>query len=226
MYRNELKYILDMQTAHVINGRLQKICRFDENTDPQGFYRVTSLYFDDYANSALNDNLIGQMMRKKYRIRIYNGKEDFIRLERKTKHNQVGMKESVVITREQCDLILKRDYESLMSSTSPLLRAFCMEGMGRRLVPKVIVDYDRKTFVYDPGFVRITMDYNVKYAIGSPDLFAENPIFVPTTNHNQVILEVKYTGFLPGHIKDMVQQSASTRQSVSKYTLCRASALI
>lgn len=225
MYRNELKYIINSGTAHIISKRMEQICSYDKNADHRGFYRVSSLYFDDFSNSALNDNVIGQIARKKYRIRIYDGRDDFIRLEKKTKHNKVGVKEAVVITRKQYDNIIKGEYESFKEADSTLLRGFYMEAMSRRLRPKVIVDYNRQVFAYDYGTVRITLDYSVKYAVNSIDLFKKDQIYAPAIRKDQIIMEVKYTGFLPGHIRDMIQQSFSNQQSVSKYTLCRASGI-
>ena len=37
-----------------------------------GGYLIRSLYFDDYWNSAYEEKESGVLMRKKYRIRIYN----------------------------------------------------------------------------------------------------------------------------------------------------------
>lgn len=225
MYRHEMKYVLDPRTAHVISQKLKQLCVYDANADEKGFYRVTSLYFDDFTNSALNDNIIGQMMRKKYRIRIYDGNDALIRLEKKIKHNQVGMKESVALTRNQYEMILEGNYQDLMKEASPLLKAFCIESISRLLRPRVIVEYDRQTFVYDHGSVRITFDHRIRHPLNGLDLFDQEKIMVPVTEGGQVIMEVKYTGFLPAHIRDMVQQSVSTRQSVSKYTLCRTSGI-
>lgn len=223
MYRNELKYIVDPNTAKIISSRMQKLCRYDANADEKGFYRVTSLYFDDYNNSALNDNIIGQITRKKYRIRIYDGKDDFIRLEKKVKNNRGGLKESCKLSKDQYNMILRNDYEALKeTSDNAIFQGFCLEGIARRLKPRVIVDYDRQTFVYDHGLVRVTLDHGVKHGVGNVDLFKKHQIYAPAVDPNQIILEVKFTGFLPALIKDMVQQSVSTRQSVSKYNICRS----
>lgn len=222
MYRHELKYVIDPFTALIIGKRMQLICKYDEHADKNGFYRVTSLYFDDYNNTALNDNLIGKKDRQKFRIRIYDNKDDFIRLEKKVKNNQVGFKKSEQLTRLQYENILSGNYDALIAGAQPLLKTFCTMARTKKLKPKVIVDYYRQSFVYDFGTVRITMDHQVKFALGKIDLFADNPIFAPVTSERDVILEVKYTGYLPSVIRDVVQQSISSRQSISKYTLCRS----
>jgi hypothetical protein len=218
----EMKYKIDPQTARVMSRRLGMCCTYDRNADEEGYYKVTSLYFDDFNNSYLTDNMIGQMNRKKYRIRIYNGLDSFIRLEKKIKHNQGGRKEFAVISRQDYQMIFRGDYEQLQIQTDDaLVKSFCMEAIRRRLRPKVIVEYDRQTFVYNYGTVRVTLDHKVRYSATGVDLFNEHQIFAPAIGENEVVLEVKYTGYLPGHIRSLVQQSVSTRQSVSKYSLCR-----
>jgi hypothetical protein len=163
------------------------------------------------------------MKRKKYRIRIYNGGQKNIGLEKKVKHNQVGFKASTKLTMEQYQLIIGGNYEALKaSSEEELIREFCLDGIQRKLKPKVIVDYDRQTFVYHYGDVRVTFDHDVRHSTNGRDLFADNTLYVPALGPNQVVLEVKYTGFLPEHVKKLVQQNVAKRQSVSKYTLCRS----
>ena len=51
-----------------------------------GGYTIRSLYFDDYCNSAYEEKDAGILMRKKYRVRIYNGSDKVIKLERKKKY--------------------------------------------------------------------------------------------------------------------------------------------
>ncbi|MBN2794093.1 MAG: polyphosphate polymerase domain-containing protein [Clostridia bacterium] len=222
MYRSELKYVIDYNTALIIKNRINKFLEYDKNSDENGFYNVRSLYFDDYKNTALNDNLSSQKIRKKYRIRIYNQQGDLIRLEKKIKHDQVGYKKSCLITREQYDSILKNDYMSIMSEANDeLLEEFLHYATMVHLKPKVIVVYDRQSFIYPYGTVRITFDHQVKHVMNTVDLFSDHQIGCPTVEEDQIVLEVKYSGYLPIHIKQMIQQSVTPRQSVSKYALSR-----
>lgn len=222
MYRNELKYVIDYGTAEIISSRLKQFCDYDSNCNEEGFYQVSSLYFDDYCNSSLNDNIVGRSDRKKYRIRIYNGSDEYIRLEKKIKHNKGGIKESCAITTEQYQLILDGDYKNLrLTSKDKLLSGFCLEYAMRGLSPKVIVDYKRKSFTYQFGDVRVTMDYNIKHSSVSHDLFSSNVVYIPATEENQIVLEVKFTGFLPKVIKNLVQQSKVPQTGFSKYSTSR-----
>ncbi|BES66520.1 polyphosphate polymerase domain-containing protein [Gottschalkiaceae bacterium SANA] len=226
MYRNELKYMINRQTAHIMGRKIEKLCKLDSHSNADGFYQVSSLYFDDFADSALNDNLIGQIARKKYRIRVYNRSDSYIRLEKKSKVNKGGKKDSLALTRDQYQQILEGDYKMLWDSQSSLLREFCIDMASRKLRPKVIVDYERKSFVYPYGTVRITFDHRIRYERNQLDLFEEEAMYIPAGDADQVILEVKFTGFLPGPIKMMIQQANLKQQSISKYTICRTGEVI
>lgn len=222
MYRNELKYLIDPLTAISLHKKIEVLLQHDKHADAKGYYKVTSLYFDDYANTALNDNLAGTIKRKKYRIRVYNKSKDYIRLEKKVKHHKGGFKASVLINAEQYLMILNDDYIALKASSDHILiQEFCLDAITRQLKPKIVVEYDRKSFIYDFGTVRITFDYNIKHSLGEPDLLDEHILYAPAMDDNTIVMEVKFTGALPEVIKKLIQQSVSTRQSISKYSLSR-----
>ena len=110
-------------------------------------------------------------MRKKYRIRIYNNNDKFIKLERKKKFGSYIYKESAPLTREEVEKILKGDYEFLLHSPHSLCREFYIECTCNMMRPRTIVDYERIPWILDAGTVRITFDSDVRAAIGSYDIF-------------------------------------------------------
>ncbi|HPF16825.1 MAG TPA: hypothetical protein P5107_08405 [Thermotogota bacterium] len=65
VYRHEKKYMINPQQQKVIRSRLEKLCQKDPNTDENNAYRVSSLYFDDYGNSGVEDKLLGSLRRQK-----------------------------------------------------------------------------------------------------------------------------------------------------------------
>jgi hypothetical protein len=50
-----------------------------------GFYKIRSVYFDDYWNTAYLDKIRGVQNRRKYRIRFYNDDDSRINLNAKLK---------------------------------------------------------------------------------------------------------------------------------------------
>ena len=64
--------------------RMKHLLKKDPNAKGNG-YMIRSLYFEDYFNSAYAEKESGVLMRKKYRIRIYDCSDRSIKLERKKK---------------------------------------------------------------------------------------------------------------------------------------------
>ena len=90
-------------------------------------YMIRSLYFEDYFNSAYAEKESGVLMRKKYRIRIYDCSDRSIKLERKKKFGSYIYKESAPLTKEEFYRILDGDYQFLLKSPYPLCREFYVE---------------------------------------------------------------------------------------------------
>ena len=80
-FRNEWKYLISTSEKEVLNLRMKPLMKLDPHAE-NGGYLIRSLYFDDYWNSAYEEKESGVLMRKKYRIRIYNYSAESIKLER------------------------------------------------------------------------------------------------------------------------------------------------
>lgn len=220
--RHELKYYIDEGEYLTLRERLMYCCALDANASPDTRqYHIRSLYFDDIDNSALWEKQFGVRDRHKYRIRIYNLSDGVINLERKTKVGQYIAKESVKLTRGQCDALLAGDFSFLIPSRYPLLEEMYAQMRTRLLRPVVIVDYFRETYVYPAGNVRITFDRELHSGNFSRDLFTPHPASTPILPPGQLILEIKYNAVLPPHVRAMLQLDRSLRSAISKYTLCR-----
>ena len=169
-FRNEWKYLISTNEKEMLTLRLKPFLRPDSHAGEQGYF-IRSLYFDDYWNSAYEEKEAGVLMRKKYRIRIYNNNDKFIKLERKKKFGSYIYKESAPLTREEVEKILNGEYEFLLRSQYPLCQEFYVECTCNMMRPKTIVDYDRVPWIMDEGTVRITFDMDVRAAVGSYDIF-------------------------------------------------------
>ncbi|MEG2702421.1 MAG: polyphosphate polymerase domain-containing protein [Clostridia bacterium] len=220
VYRHELKYLISMQEWALLRQRLMPLAERDRNAGPSGEYWIRSLYFDDYFHTAYNEKELGVLTRYKYRIRVYNCSDAIIRLERKSKFGQYIHKESAPLTREQVEAILDGDYDFLIHSEHNLLREFYFECTSRLMRPRVIVDYDREPFIFSAGDVRITFDKHVRAGFGRFLLFDAELPTVDVVSGNRMILEVKFTQFLPTQIRRLLALRASQLTSASKYVLC------
>ena len=99
-YRHELKYRISYGEKAALELRLAPLLQRDAHAGPGG-YLIRSLYFDDCWNSAYTEKDAGILARKKYRIRIYNGSDAVIRLERKKKVGSWICKEEAALTRAE-----------------------------------------------------------------------------------------------------------------------------
>ena len=218
-FRHELKYFITPGDAVILKQRLRTLLHQDKNVDDKGVYKIRSLYFDDYRNSAYEEKMMGIASRKKYRIRVYNDNDKVIRLERKLKQGNVIAKQSALLTREEVEMIIHGQYQSLLKNPQQLCREFYYECTSNLMRPKVIVDYEREPYVYAPGDVRITFDRDVRAALLRHDIFdAHLPAF-NVLDPGRVILEVKYTELLPSLIKEMLPQRTSQMLAISKYVM-------
>ena len=193
----------------------------DKNVGENGRYIIRSVYFDNIYDKALREKVDGVQKREKFRIRYYNDDFSFIRLEKKIKHNNLCMKCSAPITLEQCRDILTGNAESLKNDPSELVRELYCKMEGLLLRPRVLVSYIREPFVYKPGNVRVTLDYNVRTSMYDNKLFECGVHDISAMDTSvEYILEVKYDAFLPEVISHIVQ--TDVRQTAfSKYGACR-----
>ena len=148
--RHELKYYLNKADYLIIKNRLSTIAGPDEHTDFNGSYRIRSLYFETPDDKALLEKLYGVNEREKFRIRYYNNDTSFIRLEKKTKINNLTNKISAPITKDECEKLIAGDTEWMRESKNALILEQYAKMKYELLRPKTLVDYMREPFVYPP----------------------------------------------------------------------------
>jgi hypothetical protein len=83
-----------------------------------------------------------------------------------------------------------------------------------------VVDYEREPYVQDAGQLRITFDKNVRAGELGFDIFDPEMPMVEALDPGIVIMEVKYSEFLPKMIRRILPIKASEYRANSKYILC------
>ena len=222
-YRYELKYIITPTMAYILKKRLLNIMEIDSlaNGGTNG-YTISSLYFDDVDSTAYFEKLDGVLYRTKYRIRVYDYDDSFIRLERKLKHENMTSKDQTRITKEQFYDIINGNINEIAFSKDKLYNEFIKDIKLKSLRPSVIVEYQRLALTYPVSDVRVTFDSEVRSGLYNYDLFSKDLNPYSVLNPNEVILEVKFNDYLPEHISLILATIPSFRQAVSKFALCRA----
>ena len=218
-FRHELKQEITYADMLVLRQRLKTVMQKDSHAT-DGRYEIRSLYFDTVNDKALREKIDGVNVREKFRIRYYNGDTSLINLEKKSKINGLCLKESVRLTIEQTEAILNGDYIWMEESKESLIRELYIKMKHEGLRPKTIVDYTREAFVFRPGNVRITLDYNIRTGLYAVDFLNNSCVTVPIAN-NPIILEIKWDEYLPDIIKDIIQLNRGRIGAFSKYAACR-----
>ena len=222
-YRHELKYIISEGEHKLLATRIKACLKQDYYASLSGGeYLIRSLYFDDPFDSALWEKASGVGSRDKFRIRIYNYSDSAIKLERKHKEGQYIKKDSVSLSREDCEEILRGKFECLKHNPDPFAMQFYGIFVSNHLRPKVLVDYTREPYVFPAEDVRITFDKNVRTALRCTDLFNPNVVTYPVWDlNNCMILEVKFNESLPLYVQELLTLGSSQRTAASKYVFCR-----
>lgn len=219
-YRHEWKIELSQQDLIVLRQRLRCILKPDAHA-VDGKYLIRSLYFDTPEDKALREKIDGVSRREKFRIRYYNADLSCIHLEKKSKIAGLGRKDMADLTAWQAQAITEGNLSWMMENGNPLVAELYGKMRAQRLRPRTIVTYTREPFVYGPGNVRVTLDYDIRTGLSCTDFLNTACPTVPVPE-NPAILEVKWDAFLPDVVRGAVQLPGRHVGAFSKYAACRS----
>ncbi|MBQ9210551.1 MAG: polyphosphate polymerase domain-containing protein [Clostridia bacterium] len=218
-YRHEWKHEISYSDLLAIRQRLRAVAQADPHAI-DGKYLIRSLYFDNLNDKALREKIDGVNLREKFRIRYYNGDLSLIHLEKKSKVSGLGTKFSAPLTAEEAQSIVDGHLAWMLDSGRPLVQELYCKMQFQGMRPKTIVDYTREPFIYGPGNVRVTFDYNIRTGLSCTNFLNWDCPTVPAPDSG-IILEVKWDAFLPAIIRDAVQMPGRRVTAFSKYAQCR-----
>lgn len=219
-YRNEQKHLISAGDRAAICAAMKAIANLDLHAEPKGYYTIRSLYFDNIADKALREKIDGVNEREKFRIRYYDGDTSLIHLEKKVKRDNVGFKVSCNLTADEAQSIVDGHILWMATDKRALVVELYAKMKAQGLRPKTIVDYERIPFVYGPGNVRVTVDYNIRTGLRCTDFLNPQCVTIPASG-NDIILEVKWDDYLPDVIRHAVQLKGRRQQAFSKYAQAR-----
>lgn len=218
-FRHEWKHEICYADLPALRARLGAVLERDPHA-VNGSYEIRSLYFDNLRDKALREKLDGVNGREKFRVRYYNGDLSHVFLEKKSKYNGLCCKEQALLSREEMQAIAREDRLALERSGTLLVRELAYKMTTQGLRPRTIVDYTREPFVYAPGNVRVTLDYNIRTGLNGTDFLDPDCVTIPAGDA-PAILEVKWDRFLPSLVRDLVQVPRTHTSAFSKYAACR-----
>ena len=215
VFRKELKYLISDNDFYVINHNLKDLIEKDKHCENE-YYTISSIYFDTYNKTSYRQVKDGISDRWKYRIRYYDYKDTYIKLEKKHKINNFTTKTSIRISKKELRDILNRKIK-IKPNNPPLLNEFIYKMNTEFLRPVICIEYDRIPYIYKLGNVRITLDYNIRYTERFNNLFSKNK---KVHYLEDKILEVKYNELIPDFIRFRLELNHLEQTSYSKFNNC------
>lgn len=215
--RHEEKYIISYRQYLQLLQRARHLLTADEHGDG-GTYTITSIYYDDPADTGLSEKLDGLKLHSKFRVRTYDYNTAFVRLERKDKLGILTNKRSARIRWEQlAQLTQPHFWERLDGEARDLLQQ--MQSSQQR--PVVAVRYVRDAFCHAGSDFRLTFDRELEALPPDADALCD-PDFrgIPVLGAGDVVMEVKYGSCQPAFMRRLTAVQAQ-QLSLSKYALCR-----
>ena len=221
--REEKKFLISIEEFVKKSHILQQFMLQDEHNGTHG-YLIRSLYFDTPFDDDYFEKTAGIECRRKIRLRIYDTDNNFAMLEMKQKQGACQRKRSLKISRDEAERMIRGDYSILLSYEEPFAAEIYGLMQKKCYRPKTIVEYHRKAFIAKENKIRITFDNQIVSTESHFDLFSKKLNMNPVLDPYDVILEVKYNGFLLSYIKEMINSIDKSELSVSKYCLARQNA--
>ena len=222
--RKEKKYVLSNVVATNLSNFCGKILRADSNNKSDG-YKVRSLYFDTYDDDDYKQKLAGDELRKKIRLRIYNFKDEYAKLEMKQKQGDNQRKRSLRVTRNDAMQLMKGEYSCLLKYGSPFALELYNVMTMEMYRPKCVIEYNRIAFMTDENNTRLTFDSDIRATETNFNIFDDSLCLYPVYGMEKVVLEVKYNNFLLSYVKDIITPADKLETSVSKYCIARSTTL-
>ena len=221
--REEKKFLINIADFRHTSARLDKVMAQDPHNGVNG-YTIRSLYFDTPYDTDFFEKQAGVELRRKIRLRCYDPKQDFAMLEMKQKQGARQLKRSLRVSREDAVTLAGGDYSPLLKYAEPFAAEIYGMMQSRGYIPRTIVEYNRKAFIAKENRIRVTFDNHIVATESCFDLFSERLNMNPVLDPYNVVLEVKFNGFLLNYIQSMINCIDKSELSVSKYVLARHNA--
>ncbi len=217
--RHEEKFICSERQMLMLDFRLRSILQHDHHQTGND-YQIRSLYLDTFDDRLYRESLAGVKRRHKYRIRFYDMKDEFFRLERKDTVDRLKQKFSTPFSKEEVEQLLAGGFVNPADDKMLKREVYALQ-QTEGLHPVAIVEYRRSAFVYPIGNVRITLDKDIGCTYRVNDFLDPHALLIPVMPYGRHVLEVKYDGILPGFISEILNVESMEQISFSKYAYAR-----
>ena len=207
--RIERKWVFSKVDHILVLNSLLRSNFFFKNHYPSR--KINSIYFDDNKLSNITQNLDGISNRVKYRVRWYGKVDNLIKpkFEIKKKKNFETQKKTIPL--KNFNNIDYNDGKNLNYLTEFINNKIVF---NKRLLPTLLVCYNRNYLISSNNLIRATIDYEIK---SQKLLNFKNDFFC---NFKDVILELKYDFNLDWIVRSMLNNIKVRYSKNSKYVNC------
>ncbi len=218
--REEKKFLINIDEFRNKSYFLNTLMIPDPHNGING-YNIRSLYFDTVYDDDFFEKLNGIETRRKIRLRCYDPNSDYAKLEMKQKQGAYQIKRSLAMKKKDAQRLIDGDYSVLLDYPESFAKE-CYGVMNYKCYrPKTIIEYNRMAFIAKENRIRITFDNNITATESCLDIFSDRLSLNPVLDKFNVVLEVKFNGFLLDYIKSFINSISKSELSVSKYALGR-----
>ena len=221
--REEKKFLINIEDFLRLSHKLEQVMIQDAHNGTHG-YVIRSLYYDTIYDQDYFEKAAGVELRRKMRLRIYDPDAEYAMLEMKQKQGAQQRKRSLRVSREDAAILSRGDFSPLLHYKEPFA-AECYGMLTARCYrPVTVVEYRRKAFIAKENKIRVTFDSQISATESCFDILSPRLNMNPVLDRFDVVLEVKYNGFLLDYIRRLINDADRSELSVSKYVLARQNA--
>jgi uncharacterized protein YlbG (UPF0298 family) len=198
--RFELKYLLHYTQARKLFSMIGAHVYTDQNAGRDGFYKISSLYYDSPDLSAYWEKIDGEKFRRKVRVRTYGEQPDQAFVEIKQRLN-------LSVQKRRCRVPLSFAQEVMpqicaghlpAGEIDPVFGEVFILARQNHLRPTLVVSYNRTAY-FDryKRDLRITLDRNIRCRNLSLDLSKDRTRGLYAVAPQYMVLEVKFNEAIP-----------------------------
>ncbi len=219
--RYEFKYVMPDYMTATIKKSLEHFGMIKDPMVPDGknSYDITSLYFDNEKLLAYHSKLAGERNRYKLRLRYYGDVKDAPQhsfAEIKSKYNSVIHKRRERISAEDV-IALCNGLVPSHKDDAETFQLFVARMKKNSMTPRMLVRYKREPLIWNKDKrLRITFDSHLQ-SRSSENLY-DAGMFHDYMKH-RTVMELKFTGWAPGWVGQIIREHRLDRVASSKYCL-------
>lgn len=217
--REEYKYYVPITIYPHLAEDLKKFTVKDGFAkSKEGFYKVSSIYFENMKMRSYFDKIDGQAKRIKLRSRYYpESRTGTHNMEFKYKIYDKSIKRKTSINQETLEQILSNKLSEL-NTNEPFLSDLVKFIKTNHFLPFIRIDYKRRAlYGKNDKNIRITFDTEVKGSRYIKNCTSEP--YIPALPGGSMILEIKTPNYFPFWLTTIIKKYSLKKSAISKYTL-------